>query len=843
MRPAATKQKATFRWTLGLGGLPRPARNYLVVVAAIGLMVLAANVMLFFLDDHDLSEELGLIAFLCVLVALGPSIPIRRGSQFIPYHFWEYPVVIGLALAPPYVVVPAVVMARLAALLRQGIRDKTNDQSKVLMNFGFIVISFTIFCYVGALDPPYTFVLGAMASSLTFDVLLYGFDSARDDANAWKIVQADWAQRLVLPILLSAAAAAMVTLFGSEQYLLLASPALLLIVFWVGRFLADIMDDRTAWRSMQAISAAFIGEMNENEAIRVALEKSRDLFAASRVEIFIEPLPNEPPGRWRLDGGESDRISFDPITVGDLEGARSAPDDLRRRRIPLQHGSSEIGFLVVYWDHYGSSRGLAARGELDDTLGHAIASSLITTRHNTQISTQAADKAREAQTDALTGLGNRSMLLERGPGLLLEADEIGLPCALILFDLDRFKRINDTLGHSSGDVLLQEVGRRIQSTVRVGDLAIRLGGDEFAVLAVEMAHPRDAVMLAGKLKAALAPVIEVDGLDLSVEASFGIAIHGSDGDSVKQLLKMADIAMYRAKSLGRNEIVEYTPGIDFNTTDSLMLANDLRQAIFTGDQLVLHYQPQVDLKTGAVVGMEALIRWNHPVRGMLSPDKFVPLAENSGLIQQFTAYIIDLALADRSAVRSVLPDATVSVNLSARNLLDRGLAADVSAALTKHAVSPAELVLEVTETISPGDNDAAENALAALFEVGCQLSVDDFGTGFATLETVREGLPMNEIKIDRRFVSHIDSPGRGSAIVSACVQIGHAAGCRVVAEGVESRQTLDILAGLGCDVAQGYYLMRPSPLAEVMEWVKERQADVVGVPGPRAGNPGSSPVG
>jgi diguanylate cyclase (GGDEF)-like protein len=389
----------------------------------------------------------------------------------------------------------------------------------------------------------------------------------------------------------------------------------------------------------------------------------------------------------------------------------------------------------------------------------------------------------------------------------------------MLMDLDRFKEVNDTLGHHSGDKLLQQVALRLSGTVREIDTIARLGGDEFAVLLpdTDVQGAREA---AARIHSAFEEIFVVDDLALDLSASVGIAVHPEHSDSSAGLLQRADVAMYVAKE-NKSGLEIYEPDRDQNSPARLSLAGDLRRAIDEGE-LVLHYQPKVDAVTRRVVGLEALVRWQHPEHGLVPPAEFIGLAEKTGLIKPLTMTVLDMALAQtvdwiEEGIR--LP---VAVNLSPLSLIDRSLPDEVSAALRRWGV-PAELLeLEVTESSLMHDPQRASEILSDVSAMGVTIAIDDFGTGYSSLGWLRQ-LPIDELKIDRSFVSAMTSSHEGMVIVESTVQLASNLDIRVVAEGVEDEVVAKVLAGLGCDMFQGFLMTRPLPADELSAWLARQR--------------------
>lgn len=417
--------------------------------------------------------------------------------------------------------------------------------------------------------------------------------------------------------------------------------------------------------------------------------------------------------------------------------------------------------------------------------------------------------------DGLTDLPNRVLLLDRLQQTILIATREREEAALLLMDLDGFKHVNDALGHHYGDLLLQQIGPRLQGVLRDSDTVARLGGDEFAVL-LPSTGIGGASLVARKILEALEAPFLVEGQALIVGASIGIAIFPEHGSDSQSLMRRADVAMYLAKRTSSGHAV-YASDQDQYSAHRLALLGQLRQGIEHGE-LVLHYQPQVDLRTQQARGVEALLRWMHPQRGLLSPDEFIPLAENSELIRSVSMSVLEAALRRSHDWRQQGVDLRVAVNLSARNLLDLYLPDAIADLLRRYEVDSSCLELEITESAIMVDQDRAMEVLRGLHEMGIALAIDDFGTGYSSLAYLRQ-LPVSAIKIDRSFVIEMGADENNAAIVRSTVDLGHNLGLTVVAEGVEDQRCWDQLASLGCDVAQGYFISRALPEAEFLSWL------------------------
>jgi diguanylate cyclase (GGDEF)-like protein len=434
---------------------------------------------------------------------------------------------------------------------------------------------------------------------------------------------------------------------------------------------------------------------------------------------------------------------------------------------------------------------------------------------------QAAQNQHQALHDSLTGLPNRTLLRDRTGQAIHQADRELVPAALLLIDLDRFKEINDTLGHHYGDQLLIQVGERLQAVLREVDTVARLGGDEFAVLLPKIASGEGAVVAAKKLQAALEEPFTIDDLTLDVEASIGLALYPDHGNDPDELLQRADIAMYAAKDT-HAELVLFDARLDQHSPRRLALLGELRRAI-ENQQLVLHYQPIIDTQTSNVLGVEALVRWQHPEHGLLPPGEFIPLAERTGLITPLTHYVLKAALQQCRQWCQAGHELAVAVNVSARRLLDLSFPDEVAGLLATWEVPARLLVVEITESAIMADPAHALEVLGRLDKMGVQVAIDDFGTGYSSLARLKS-LPVHELKIDRSFVMHLTSNASDAVIVRTTIDLGRNLGLRVVAEGVEDAVTWQELEALGCNAIQGYYVSRPIPADDLTSWLEQQPA-------------------
>jgi diguanylate cyclase (GGDEF)-like protein len=438
---------------------------------------------------------------------------------------------------------------------------------------------------------------------------------------------------------------------------------------------------------------------------------------------------------------------------------------------------------------------------------------------------QARENDRLARYDALTKLPNRTLFIESISAALHDQGAHGRATAVLLLDLDDFKEVNDTLGHTTGDAVLQEIARRLCAELPEQALVARLGGDEYAVM-----HPcvegsdgvSAALALAAAAQSALEAPVEIAGIALNIDASIGVALAPQHAEDLDSLLRRADMALDRAKS-HRSRLELYTPEHDRFDAARLVLLGQVRPALERGE-FILHYQPKADLRSGRVTGVEALLRWQHPERGLVPPLQFIPLIEQTALVGPITLHVIDSALAQLARWRSAGVELDMSVNLSARNLLDPELPSLIGALLTRHGVPPLRLTVEVTESATMSDPDRAVRVLLALRELGVGVSIDDFGSGHASIAYLTR-LPASELKIDRSFVTNLCESPREEAIVRSTIDLARHLELRVVAEGIETREVWERLAELGCDTAQGYLLSRPLAPEAFTQWLRSHASE------------------
>jgi len=429
------------------------------------------------------------------------------------------------------------------------------------------------------------------------------------------------------------------------------------------------------------------------------------------------------------------------------------------------------------------------------------------------------NNVRLAHYDTLTGLYNRAAFFERLNHALSLALRHGCVLAVLFIDLDRFKDVNDAFGHVTGDEVLKLMAERLGDTIRVSDTAARLGGDEFIVLAENVAREPDVGEFAQRLVDALAEPFPLHGQECRLSASVGISMFPHDGADAATLLKKADIAMYRAKDAGRNSHAFFSEMDTPPAEDRIVMGAGIRRALDT-DQLLLHYQPKVSVRTGAITGVEALVRWQHPERGLLLPESFIPLAEDSGLIRHIGRWVLNEACMQAVRWADELPQPVrIAVNLSAREFSDERLVVEIAHALARTELPPELLELEITESMMMENPERAAQTLHEIKEMGVHVSIDDFGTGYSSLARLKK-FPIESVKIDRSFIRDIAIDPDDAAIVAAVIAMAHGLRLKVIAEGVETADQLRFLRERNCDEIQGFYFSRPSSAVDIVAFAQ-----------------------
>jgi diguanylate cyclase (GGDEF)-like protein len=573
-----------------------------------------------------------------------------------------------------------------------------------------------------------------------------------------------------------------------------------------------------------------------DEVIETLLRQALEMFRAQSAEIVIIPTATDTgleartagatietrdvtsldptEGVWARVASEGRGISLPRPIANDRLGKYFGDRGIRDALVaPLYAQDSVVGTILV-----GNRLSDLATFGADDlrlleTFANHASASLENARLIRRLQRNVAETRHQALHDALTGLPNRALFRER---VKAAVDGAAGPVSILLMDLDRFKEVNDTLGHHNGDLLLEAVAARLLTTVPPDHLVARLGGDEFGILVMDASNRMTVTSLAERVVQAVTAPFVVQDMTLEVGASIGIAVYPDHGRDVDTLVQRADVAMYQAKSSLRGHQF-YVPELDSYSPTRLLLVGDLRKAIEEGS-LSVAFQPKVDVQTGSIIGAEALARWAHRGRGLVPPDEFIPIAEHTGLIRPLTLLVLETALEQCARWRGAGHEIGVAVNLSVRNLLDAELPDDVARLLARFGLPPSALELEITESALVADPGRTYAVLHRLHDLGASISMDDFGTGYSSLSYLRR-MPLDEVKIDKSFVMGMTTDENDALIVRSTIDLCVNLGLRVVAEGVETFEIWQRLADLGCHVAQGFYFGAPLAADEFIRWL------------------------
>jgi diguanylate cyclase (GGDEF)-like protein len=636
--------------------------------------------------------------------------------------------------------------------------------------------------------------LAALAYAVVDDALFFPVIAVATGTSIRKRFIEHLDIRLVSRLAGLALAGAATIVVTVDRWLLVALPALLYAMHIASTARVRSREERAAWQRL-ARTTDELNAVDLDGVLRTAVMQAAELFSADEVEIEL----SRDSADARLVRGDGDGIQYN--------GPAANAPRLRGGVIPTalesHDGHTEIGVLRLRF------HGEVKLTEREQYTLRTFAAALCTAIRNASAFAEtqrlAADHARAASQDPLTKLANRRRLEEYATEVL------GRPArgvtALMLLDLNRFKEVNDTLGHSAGDRVLIEIGNRLEATATPGDLVARFGGDEFAILFTELPAPPVAMPRAQTALASIAAPMELDGMRISVEATAGIAIADGSAD-ITELLRRADVAMYQAKKNGQ-QVTRYAAARDTADIGSLALVGDLARAI-AEEEFFVKFQPIVDLGTAEIIGAEALARWDHPDHGELAPGKFLDAIERSTLLAAFAQTILDQALTAAGKWRDAGYMIPVAVNVSPRSLLDPRFPDTIKESLRRHDLPTDALVIELTESLTLSQLEVVDEVLGALRDAGVVLALDDFGTGYSSLSTLAR-VPVQELKIDRSFVAEMNSPA-AAAVVRSTIELGRSLELLVVAEGVESEDQRRRLWELGCAAAQGYLFARAMPL-------------------------------
>nr|MDT0657870.1 EAL domain-containing protein [Micromonospora sp. DSM 115978] len=797
-----------------------------VLTAALAAAVVGLLVPVDLPTDDALSPlaRLGLATAVVALAQLA-RLRFRVSSGVVSVSWGEAALIIGLFLVPPGWMPAAALVGALIAWGTTALFGDHRPPIDVLHTAASIGVAVALATSVVTLfgapfdtaPTPYlaaVLVAGSLVYLLT-TVWLAGLTAAlRRGLPMWSLVLRALHGKLLMFVGNVVVGLAVVLMVVHDPRWLLLLPLVLWLLqqTYSHRLRAD--EERRTWRAFAEATGA-LNQLDEHSVATAGTRGALRLFGAEQVTLDLV----RPEDRVRRYTARVDA----PVIDCELAAQPPAGADDQELVRPLVVGAATVGTLRVRFP-----RSIVPGPRDHDALsayGDALGAALHDAATHQELRAVTERSSFDAVHDPLTRLANRAAMLGKGDAALHQLSH-DHPVALMLLDLNHFKEVNDTLGHAAGDQLLQVTAARLKELTRPGELLGRLGGDEFALLVTALptlagstplgdrpAAPH-ALRRAREIVEQLANPIEVAGVRMSVEVSVGVVVAGAGTADMTELLRRADIAMYQAKH-GGGSVATYDSSRDAASTDRLALLAELREALRTDDQLVLALQPAVDLTTGAPTGVEALIRWAHPRRGQLHPVDFVRAIEGSELLGAFTRYVVDKALQVAAEWARHGLDVPISINLSARSLLDPRLPGEVAESLRTHQVPAHRLVLEITETVVMSELEVIDEVLAALRAMGVQLAVDDFGTGFSSL-TFLTRISVDELKVDRSFVMRMADSPEAAAIVRTTVDLGKELGLRVVAEGVETAQQRDVLAGLGCTAAQGYHFFKPMPSDKIV---------------------------
>ncbi len=806
-------------WELGLaGGSRRLVALYAAVIpAAVVIAVVGAVGYAPAPVEHGAAVRLA-AAVVAVVLAQLARVRVRIGKALISLGWGEAALIIVVFMVPlgwvPAVVLVGVALSQVVFRVAGEVRTPVN----MAYNAAILAVAAAAAAGVAALvlpaertlsDPLIAvgLILAAVVYTAVNLCLFAAVVSLHAGTPYAEVVRRSLGGKVFM-IIGNIAVGLLVVVTGDDdpRWLLVLPPVLwLLRQSYSNRLRAD--DERRGWQEFSRATEA-LNRLEERGVAEAGVHGAARLFPAATIEVRVL----RPDGTCSYRGGGESAVVSGPAS-------EAPPGPLTVAR-PLQVGGADVGELRL---HFPEVVLLSPREQMQlSAFADALAAALHDASSHRELQAMSARSMHAASHDGLTQLANRDALLAKGNGAL-RVLERETPVALLLLDIDHFREVNDTLGHAAGDHLLRTIAGRMRQHARGDELVARLSGDEFGLLITSLDGPAAADEEAPGLSQALrrarelvdlvAMQVEVAGVPLAVECSVGVVVAPAGSVDMTELLRRGYIAMYRAKRGGG--VIGWYDGVgDDGSTDRLALLAELREALDSAGQLVLAYQPALDLDTGAPTGVEALIRWRHPRRGELRPDEFIAVLENSDLVGTFTRYVVDQALAVATEWAAHNVAVPVSVNLSPRSLLDADLPAQLAELLAKHRVPANRLVLEITETVVVPEHDAISAVLDGLQRLGVQLAVDDFGTGYSSLKFLTR-VHVDEVKIDRSFVGKmVDSP-EVTAIIKATVDLAGDLGIRVVAEGVETAEQRSALAKLGCRSAQGYHFHPPQPAEKI----------------------------
>jgi diguanylate cyclase (GGDEF)-like protein len=823
------RMPADRRPAMPMGLDTRDASGVIRVVRAVVILVaLGAVVGGIIIDPRTPSVDLPrlCIAAAVTAVALIARVRVRvSGGRYVSLAWGEAALIVVLFLVPAGWVPLAMLVGAAIAMLVLQTFDESRTPMRMLFNAASLTVAGTVATVVAQLiHPPRqaafgprvatALVLAAVVYSLITMVLLAGSLGVTSGTGLLRLVGSTLSGKIYMIVGNVTLGLIVIVMVDADVWWLLALPPVLWLLHQAYAYRMRADGERHGWRLFATATQA-LNRLDEYDAVCAAIPGAARLFYADTVEVTIR----RPDGSVQQYHGGADDGPVQPGPVADPAPSVTADVADRVAARSLLVGEADVGELRLIFAR--PVRLTRREGMQLSAFCDALAAALHDAAAHQQLQVLSARSDHEALHDLLTAIGNRSALLSHGRATLA-ALRPEAPVALLLLDIDRFKEVNDTLGHAAGDDLLRVTAERLSAACRPGEMVARMGGDEFALLLTalpladgdEAAAIRFAELRARQLADLLAAPTQVAGVRLAVEASVGVAVAQAGGCDVNELLRRAEMAMYQAKQ-ANGGIACYDSAGDASSTDRLALLADLREALGAPDQLALALQPVIDLATGWPTGVEALVRWRHPRRGDLKPADFIDVVETSELVTPFSLYVIDRALslaAQWAGQGLTLP---ISVNLSPRALLDSGLPGMIDELLHRHGVPANRLILEITETVVVPESHVVATVLASLRSMGVQLAVDDFGTGYSSLTFLTQ-VRVDEVKVDRSFVAKMAESPEATAIVQTIVELARQLHLRVVAEGVETAEQRQALAKLGCDSAQGYHFFRPMPAEKIV---------------------------
>ncbi|HET6964263.1 MAG TPA: EAL domain-containing protein [Acidimicrobiales bacterium] len=779
-----------------------------------------------------------LVAGAILAIALFP-VELHFGKQSHDVNLTGVPILVGAFLISP----DRLLMATAVAMLAEIVIRRPQLQRAVFnvadMMIGVSVTLVVLMEVVGHSSPVSLRAwIGVGLAALTLDLVtnlavvsVVTVSSRLPSSEYFKKLGA---QIVFVPVVVFALTVVAVACFRSQPWALLVLVGPVFVWGW-WYTASERMRTRFAdLQSLYAFSKSLADVSERGDVLSVALTEIRSVLHCDHAELCV----GRPEGliRYRLnDAGEVIEEVAEPggpeSTVVHSRRPLLLPHNSKNPHliergvkdallVPMSIGGERSAVLAVT-DRHGSEVASFTKQDLDflQALAAHLSTALTSSEHLDHLRRSVAEREHQAYHDTLTGLANRTLFMNVVAAALENAGGNRM-VAVVLMDLDGFKEINDALGHHTGDAVLKVIATRVSAGVREFGLAARLGGDEYAFLVPAAESIDEVIGITEKLMESVGAPMEIDNVALTVRASVGISlapVHGLDAPS---LLKKADVAMYAAKNSSRR-ITVYDRSMDNSSARRLALATDLGRAI-DSDELDLWFQPVADMGSGRISGFEALLRWPHPALGFIPPDEFIPIAEQTGLIEPLTWWVMRAALGEQRRWRDEGYEFTMAVNVSARSLLDAGMVERLREMVAEFGIAPANLTLEITESSMMVEFERSEAVLRRLSDLGFKIAIDDFGTGYSSLSRLKV-LPVHVVKIDRAFVKNICADKGDQAIVRSIIELAGVMGHEVVAEGIEDLQTWSRLAALGCDLGQGYYFARPMLATDCRRWVAERQ--------------------